>query len=134
MNVTDPVADLLTRIRNAQKAGQDVVSIPASKVKIAIVNLLKEEGFVKAFKCVRDNKQGVIKIALKYHEGPMRVGVIKSLKRMSKPGCRRYVAAEKLPYVKSGYGTAIISTSRGIMTCHEARKLNVGGEYICAVY
>jgi len=134
MITTDPVADLLTRIRNGQKAGHDVVTIPASKMKIAIVHLLKQEGFIRAYKCVRDNKQGLIKVAIKYREGAVRKGVIESLKRESKPGRRYYVGAGKIPYVKNGFGIGILSTSKGIITCREARKQNVGGEYLCSIY
>jgi len=134
MNITDPIADLLTRIRNGQKAGFDVVTVPASKMKIAVTHLLKQEGFIRAYKCVRDNKQGIIKIALKYREGATQRGVIESLKRESKPGCRRYVTAQTVPYVKNGFGIGILSTSQGVMTCREARKRNIGGEYLCSVY
>jgi small subunit ribosomal protein S8 len=134
MNVTDPIADLLTRIRNAQKAQKEVVSVPASKMKIAIVHLLKQEGLVRAYKCVRDEKQGMIKIALKYQEGTIPKGVISDLKRISTPGRRVYVEAEKIPYVKNGYGIAILSTSRGIMTCREARHHHIGGELLCSAY
>ncbi len=134
MNVTDPIADLLTRIRNAQKAQKEVVAVPASKMKIAIVHLLKQEGLVRAYKCIRDDKQGVIKIALKYQEGNVPKGVISELKRVSTPGRRVYVEAEKIPYVKNGYGVAIISTSRGVMTCREARTHHIGGEHLCSVY
>lgn len=133
MNITDPLADLLTRIKNAQKAKKDIVVVPASKQKIAVVNLLKQEGFVRAFKCVRDNKQGIIKIALKYVDGT-REGVIVEMKRVSRPGRRVYVGTQEIPYVKNGYGIGILSTSRGIMTCRQARSQKVGGEYLCTVY
>ena len=135
MMCTDPIADLLTRIRNAQLAGIDVIQVPASRVKIAIVQVLKQEGFIRAFKCVRDKKQGVIKMALKYEgEGAQKKGVIHEITRRSKPGCRRYVGAQDIPVVKRGYGVSILSTSRGIMTGKEAKKLNVGGEYLCSIY
>ena len=132
MNITDPISDLLTRIRNAQKAGHEVVSVPASKIKIAITHVLREEGFVKNYKCIRDNKQGILKIALAYDEAGK--GVIKSVRRVSRPSRRYFLAADKLPYVKNGFGTAIFSTSKGIMTDREARKQHVGGEYICSVF
>lgn len=132
MQVTDPVADLLTRVRNAQKAGQEVVSIPASKIKIAITHILKEEGFVKNYKCIRDGKQGLLKIALSYTEDGK--PSIREIQRKSSPSHRLYVTADKLPFVKNGYGVGILSTSKGIMTCREARKLQVGGEYICSVF
>lgn len=136
MNTTDPIADLLTRIRNAQMAGHDIVTIPASRVKIAIVHLLKQEGYVKAYKCVRDDKQGLVKIALKYKDVPggKRSPVINSLRRVSRPGRRYYVGADALPRVKNGFGVAVLSTSQGIMTCSEATKRKVGGEYMCSVY
>jgi small subunit ribosomal protein S8 len=134
MNVTDPIADLLTRIRNAQKAQKEVLSVPASKMKIAIVHLLKQEGMVKAYKCVRDDKQGLIKIALKYQDENFVKGVISEIKRISTPGLRVYVEANKIPYVKNGYGIAILSTSRGVMTCREARQHHIGGEHLCSVY
>lgn len=132
MNITDPIADLLTRIRNAQKAGHDVIEVPASKMKIAITHLLKQEGFINAYKCIRDNKQGLIKIALKYNSDGE--GVINYLHRESKPGCRRYVGHGSIPYVKNGYGVGFLSTSQGVVTCREARKRKIGGEYLCTIY
>ncbi len=134
MNVTDPIADLLTRIRNAQQARKEVISVPASKVKIAITHLLKEEGFLRAYKCVRDGKQGIIKIGLKYRDERIEEGVIRFLDRKSKPGKRVYVKAERIPFIKNGFGIAILSTSEGVMTCREARKRRVGGEWLCSVY
>lgn len=133
MIVTDPIADLLTRIRNAQKAGHEVVQVPASKMKIAITHLLAQEGFIRAYKCIRDGKQGLIKIALKYRE-ESQDPVIRSLKRESSPARRLYVGASKIPYVKNGFGVGILSTSQGVMTCREARKRNIGGEYLCSIY
>jgi small subunit ribosomal protein S8 len=133
MITTDPIADYLTRIRNAQKSGHEVVSIPASKIKIAITHILKREGFVHAYKCFRDNKQGTLKIALKYNDNTG-VGVISNLKRQSSPGCRRYVRSDNLPRVRRGYGLAILSTSRGVITCKEASAAKIGGEYLCSVY
>ncbi len=132
MNVTDPIADLLTRIRNAQHAGMEVVSVPASKMKIGITHLLKEEGYIRAYKCIRDSKQGMLKIALKYADDGK--GVIQGLDRQSKPGRRVYVQAEGIPYVKNGFGFAILSTSKGLMTDRQARIEHVGGELICSVY
>lgn len=136
MNITDPIADLLTRIRNAQSAGHELVNVPASRVKIAIVHLLKQEGYIRAYKCVRDNKQGIVKIALKYKESTSstRRPVINSLRRVSRPGRRYYVGAKSLPKVKNGFGVAVLSTSQGIMTCEEATKRQVGGEYLCSIY
>lgn len=132
MQVNDPIADLLTRVRNAQKAGHEIVSVPASKIKIAIAHILRDEGFVRNYKCIRDNKQGVLKIALAYSEDG-KPG-IRTIERESTSSRRLYVAADKLPFVKSGYGVGIFSTSQGIMTDREARKLNIGGEYICSVF
>ncbi len=132
MNVTDPIADLLTRIRNAQHAGMEVVSVPASKMKIGITHLLKEEGYIRAYKCIRDSKQGMLKIALKYADDGK--GVIQGLDRQSKPGRRLYVQAEGIPYVKNGFGFAILSTAKGLMTDRQARIEHVGGELICSVY
>ncbi len=132
MNITDPVADLLTRIRNAQKAGHEVVSVPASKMKIAITHVLRDEGFVKNYKCIRDKKQGVLKIALAYTDQGK--GVIKDIQRVSCSSRRKFVSTDKIPFVKNGFGTAILSTSKGIMTDREARKQHVGGEYICSVF
>ena len=132
MNVVDPIADLLTRIRNGQKAKHGVVNVPASKIKIGVVHLLKEEGFIKAYKCVRDGRQGLVKIALKYEAGES--PVIESIQRVSRPGRRVYVGAGEIPYVKNGYGVAILSTSKGLMVCRDARKNNIGGEILCSVY
>ncbi|MGE0171548.1 MAG: 30S ribosomal protein S8 [Oligoflexales bacterium] len=133
MNTTDSIADLLTRIRNAQKAKLDVINVPASKMKIAIAHILREEGFIRNYKCIRDRQQGVLKIALKYSELSGE-GVIKDLTRQSRSSRRIYVESKKIPYVKNGFGVAILSTSKGLMTDKEARKQNVGGEYICSVF
>ena len=132
MNVNDPIADLLTRIRNAQQAGLDTVSIPASKIKIAIAHLLKEEGFIRNYKCIRDRKQGILKVALAY--GDEGKGVILKINRWSTPGLRVYVGVDDIPDVKNGYGMAILSTPKGVMTDREARKLHVGGELLCSVF
>lgn len=132
MKITDPIADMLTRVRNAQSANHDVVVIPASKMKIAIAHILRDEGFIQNYKCIRDNKQGVLKIALKYNDDGK--GVIRSIKRMSKSSRRVYVSAEDIPYVKYGFGTGILSTSKGVMSDREARKQHIGGEYLCSVF
>ena len=132
MQCTDPISDLLTRIRNAQMAKRDVVSIPASKMKISITHILKEQGLIRDFRCVRDTKQGQIKVALKYKDDGD--GVIRFLKRQSKPGLRVYKNKDEIPYVKNGYGFGIYSTSKGLMTDHQCRKSRVGGEYICSVF
>ena len=132
MNITDPIADLLTRIRNAQKAGLEVVNVPASKMKIGITHLLKEEGYIRAYKCIRDDKQGILKIALKYTDDGK--GVIKGIDRKSTPGCRRYLTADRLPYIKNGFGLGIFSTSKGLMTDRQAREMKIGGEFVCTVF
>lgn len=132
MQITDPIADLLTRIRNAQSAGHEVVTVPASKMKIAITHLLKEEGYLRAYKCVRDDKQGILKIALKYNDAGK--GVIQGLERKSRPSRRLYLHHDKIPFVKNGFGFGILSTSKGLMTDRQARADKVGGEYICSVY
>ena len=132
MQITDPIADLLTRVRNAQKAGHEVVSVPASKMKIALTHILKEEGFVRNYKCIRDGRQGLLKIALAYNDEGK--GTIRELQRVSTPSKRVYVSADKLPFVKNGFGVGIISTSKGIMTDREARKSKIGGEFICSVF
>ena len=133
MNVVDPIADLLTSIRNAQKAGHEVVSVPASKMKIAIVHLFHQEGYIRAYKCVRDNKQGLIKIALKYDEAGL-AGIISSVRRWSRPARRYYVGVDKIPYIKNGFGVGVLSTSKGVMTCRQARAAGLGGEYLCSIY
>lgn len=134
MNVVDPISDLLTRIRNGQQARKEVIAVPASKMKIAIVHLLKEEGFLRAYKCIRDGKQGIIKVALKYRGDKIEDGVIRELERKSKPSRRVYVSADKIPFVKNGFGIAVISTSQGVMTCRDARSKGIGGELLCSVY
>ena len=132
MNITDPIADLLTRVRNAQHAGLEVVNVPASKMKIGLTHLLKEEGYIRAYKCVRDDKQGILKIALKYTEDGK--GVITGLERKSRPGRRFYVGSDKIPFVKNGFGFGILSTSKGLLTDRQAREARIGGEYICSIY
>jgi small subunit ribosomal protein S8 len=132
MVMTDPIADLLTRIRNANSVYHDKVEIPASKIKQAIVQILKEEGFVKDFEMIQDDKQGVLRVSLKY--GPNREKVITGMKRISKPGLRVYAKKEQLPRVLGGLGIAIISTSKGIMSDKQARRENLGGEVIAYVW
>ena len=132
MQITDSVADMLTRIRNAVSAKHDTVTVPASNVKKAIAQILVDEGYVKSFKVIEDNKQGMIEIALKY--GPNKSLVIRGIKRVSKPGLRIYVGSEEIPKVMRGLGVAIVSTSKGIMTDREARKANVGGEVLAFVW
>lgn len=132
MVMTDPIADYLTRIRNANMAKHDSVEIPASNIKKSISEILKREGFISDYEVADDNKQGVIKVFLKY--GPNGERVISGLKRISKPGLRNYVSAEDLPKVLNGLGIAIVSTSAGVITDKEARQKNVGGEVIAYVW
>ncbi len=132
MCMTDPIADLLTRIRNALIARHDRVDVPASKIKVAIVRILKDEGFIKNFKVSKDNKQGMIRIFLKYSD--KNSSVISGLERLSKPGCRLYEKAADIKPVLSGLGVAIVSTSSGLMTDKEARRQNLGGEMICQIW
>ena len=132
MQITDPVADMLTRIRNANSAKHDTVDIPASNIKKAMAQILVDEGYVKSYTVVEDGKQGVIKVVLKYSEGKM--PVIKGLRRVSKPGLRIYSNAQELPRVMKGLGVAIISTSKGIMTDRQARSENLGGEVLAFVW
>jgi len=131
--MTDPIADYLTRVRNAIMAKHKVVEIPASNLKKEMTKILFDKGYILSYKFEDDDKQGTIKIALKYH--PIsKVSAIKSLKRISRPGLRKYIDVDNLPRVLNGMGIAILSTSRGLMTEKEARKENVGGEVICYVY
>ncbi len=129
---TDPIADFLTRLRNGQRACNEMVNVPASRIKIAIAHLLKQEGFIKNYRCIRDNKQGWLKVTLKYRD-PLH-GVIREIKRLSSPGCRRYVGSKDIPLVKNGFGIVVLSTSQGIMTDREARRRGTGGELLCSVY
>lgn len=129
---TDPIADYLTRIRNAIMAKHKIVEIPASNIKREITRILYEKGYILSYKFEEDNKQGIIKIALKYHP-QTKVSTIKSLKRVSRPGLRKYASVDKIPRVLNGLGIAILSTSMGIMTDKEARKEKVGGEVLCYV-
>ena len=132
MQITDPIADLLTRIRNASSAKHDSVEIPASNMKKAICQILLDEGYIKDFKVVDDGKQGVITIKLRYLEG--KKPVITGLRRVSKPGLRRYSNVEDMPKVIKGLGVAIVSTSKGVMTDRQARTENVGGEVLAFVW
>ena len=132
MQITDTIADLLTRIRNASSAKHDTVEIPASNMKKAIAQILVDEGYISKFTVIEDGKQGIIKITLKYGEG--KKPVISGLKRVSKPGLRIYSNVEDMPKVLKGLGIAIISTSKGVMTDHQARKENVGGEVLAFVW
>ena len=132
MQITDTIADLLTRIRNASSAKHDSVDIPASNMKKAIVQILLDEGYIKNFTVTDDGKQGIIKVTLKYGEG--KASAINGLERVSKPGLRIYRNAAEMPKVMKGLGIAIVSTSKGIMTDREARKENVGGEVLAFIW
>ena len=132
MQITDPIADMLTRIRNANSAKHDTVQVPASNMKKAIAQILLDEGYIKGYKVVEDGKQGIIEIALKY--GPNKSQVLLGLRRVSKPGLRIYTDCENMPKVMKGLGVAILSTSKGIMTDKEARKQNVGGEVLAFIW
>lgn len=132
MAMSDPIADFLTRIRNAGIVYHDKVEVPASNVKKAIAEILKEEGFIKDVEYISDNKQGIIRLYLKY--GPNRERVITGLKRISRPGRRVYAKKDEVPKVLGGLGIAIISTSKGVMTDKQARKEGLGGEVICYIW
>jgi len=132
MAVTDPIADFLIRIKNGQKARFDKVDIPSSKTKLSLARLLKDEGYIKNYKLIRDNKQGILRVQLQYADN--REAAITGLKRVSKPGCRMYVGHDDIPKVLNGLGINILSTSRGIMTDRQARKDGVGGELLCSVW
>lgn len=131
--VTDPIADFLTRIRNAQMARHRIVEIPASKVKKRITEILYEKGYILKYKFEEDNKQGLIKIALKY-DAASKEPAIRALERVSRPGLRQYAKPNEIRRVQSGLGIAIVSTSKGVMTDKEARAQNVGGEVMCHIY
>lgn len=130
---TDPIADYLTRIRNASAAGKKVVDIPGSNVKRAMTQILFDQGYILDYKFEEDNKQGIIKIALKYNPST-KVPAITKIDRISKPGLRKYSGSKEMPRVINGLGIAIVSTSKGVITDKQARKENVGGEILCYVY
>lgn len=132
MNTTDPIADMLTRIRNANTSKHKTVDIPASKMKTGIAEILLKEGYIKAYEEIKDENQGIIRVTIKYDEKGNRV--IDGLKRISKPGLRVYASCEELPKVLNGLGIAIISTSKGLKTDKEARQLGVGGEVLAYVW
>lgn len=133
MGMIDPMADMLSRLRNANKAKHEKVDIPASNLKVHLARILKEEGYIKNYKLIKDGRQGILRIYLKY-EGETKKQVIKGIKAVSRPGLRRYVSSREIPYVLRGLGISILSTSRGVLTDREARKLKVGGELICSVW
>ncbi|MFA5637398.1 MAG: 30S ribosomal protein S8 [Anaerovoracaceae bacterium] len=132
MTMTDPIADMLTRIRNANTVGHDSVEVPASRMKKSIADILTEEGYIKGYSFIEDDKQGMIKIDMKYGMGKEKV--ISGIKKISKPGLKVYAKADEVPKVLGGLGIAIISTSNGVISDKEARKLGVGGEVICYVW
>jgi small subunit ribosomal protein S8 len=129
--MSDPIADMLTRIRNAAAAKLPVVDIPASGFKVEIARVLQENGFVKKFVVVEDGKQGILKVLLRYTKGE---SAIQGIQRVSSPGLRHYASSGRIPKVRNGLGYAIVSTSKGVMTDHEARKAHLGGEVICKVW
>ena len=133
MQISDTIADMLTRIRNANSAKHETVDIPASNMKKAIAQILVDEGYVKNYQIIEDGKQGVIRVTLKY-QGPSKKPVLMGLRRVSKPGLRIYSSSEDMPKVMKGIGTAIVSTSKGVMTDKKARKENVGGEVLAFVW
>lgn len=132
MQMTDVVADMLTRIRNANAEKHETVDIPASNLKKAIAEILLQEGYIKDFKITDDNKQGIITVTLKYGEGKSRI--IQGIRRVSKPGLKIYAACKDMPKVRNGLGIAVVSTSKGIMTDKQARKENIGGEVLAFVW
>jgi len=132
MAITDTIADLFTRIRNANHARHKEVDVPSSNLKLEVVKLLKEEGYIKDYEFTKDNKQGIIRIQLKYDSS--KKGVISGIRRVSRPGLRKYVKKDKVAKVLNGLGLSILSTSKGILTDKKAREMGVGGELLCIVY
>ena len=132
MTMTDPVADMLTRIRNANTAGHTTVDVPASKMKKSIATILKDEGYIEDFEVIEDDKQGMIKVKMKY--APGKVKVISGIRKISKPGLKVFAKSEDIPRVLGGLGIAIISTSKGVISDKEARRLGIGGEVVCYVW
>ncbi|MEO8376452.1 MAG: 30S ribosomal protein S8 [Candidatus Sumerlaeota bacterium] len=132
MSMTDPIADMLTRVRNANTSGLDHVDIPNSKSKVAIARILKDEGFIKYYKVMRNTKQGTIRVFLKY--GPNKERTLSGLDRVSRPSLRLYMQSTEIPHVRGGLGITILSTSSGILTGRECRQRNIGGEILCTVW
>ncbi len=132
MSMSDPIADMLTRVRNGITANFDTVDVPSSKLKINIAKILKSEGFIKNYKVIADKKQGLIRVFLKYDENGE--SVIGGLKRVSRSSCRVFAKKDKVPKVLNGFGINVVSTSKGVMTDRQARKLGVGGEVLCSVW
>ena len=132
MSMSDPLADFLTRIRNAGMVRYETVDVPMSNLKVDVAKVLRQEGYINDYEIIEDDKQGVLRIALKY--GPNNELVISGIRRVSKPGLRQYVKADEIPQVLSGLGISILSTSKGVMTDREARRLHVGGEILCEAW
>ncbi len=132
MSMTDNIGDMLTRIRNGGKARFDKVDIPASRMKISLARIFKDEGFIKNYKVIKDNKQGILRVYLKYDD--QNLPLIQRIERVSKPSRRVYAGREELPKVQGGLGVAVVSTSKGVMTDRQARKLGVGGEILCQIW
>ena len=132
MSMSDPLADMLTRIRNAGMVRYETVDVPMSNLKVGVAKVLREEGYIKDYQIVEDDKQGILRITLKY--GPNNEKVISGLRRVSKPGLRQYVKADDIPKVMSGLGISILSTSKGIITDRDARRQNIGGEILCEAW
>ena len=132
MSATDPIADMLTRIRNAVRAKKKEVNLPSSRLKVEIARILKEEGYIKNYKLIEDNKQGVLNITLKYVDNNQ--SAITGLRRVSKPGCRIYCSQDSIPKVLGGLGLVIISTSKGVMTGQKCEELGLGGEVLCEIW
>jgi small subunit ribosomal protein S8 len=132
MSMSDPLADMLTRIRNASSARHSKVDIPASKIKVNVARILKSEGYIKNYKLLKDQRHGILRIYVKYDEANQ--GIITGLERVSKPGRRVYVKKRDIPFVLNGMGISVLSTSKGILTDREARKENLGGELLCNVW
>jgi small subunit ribosomal protein S8 len=132
MSMSDPLADMLTRIRNAGMVRYETVDVPMSNLKVGVAKVLRDEGYIKDYQVIEDNKQGTLRIELKY--GPHDEKVINGLRRVSKPGLRKYVKVDEIPKVMSGLGISILSTSKGIITDREARRLSIGGEILCEAW
>ncbi len=132
MVMTDPLADMFTRIRNGSRVRHDLVEMPSSKIREAVAKILREEGYIKAYRVVEDNKQGMLKIYLRYRDGGE--PIITGIRRISRPGLRRFVGVEEIPEVLGGLGLAILTTSRGVMGGEKAREINVGGEWLAEVW
>ena len=132
MSMSDPLADMLTRIRNAVMVRYETVDVPMSNLKVDVAKVLRQEGFITDYEIIEDNKQGILRITLKY--GPKNEKVISGIRRVSKPGLRQYVKADDIPKVLSGLGISILSTSKGVITDREARRLRIGGEILCEAW